>query len=105
MEIALNELQNKTIRHKSKQVYLTKDIQNELINLIEKEAEQVLLTQHKQAKYFPVILDCTTDILHREQLTATNVLRFLQCDYESGVMVQEAFLGYLRVNDCTGKSC
>ena len=59
MEIALNELQNRTIRHKSKQVYLNKDILNDLINLIEKEAEQVLLTKYKQAKYFAVILDCT----------------------------------------------
>ena len=53
----LNKLQNRIVSLKFKQHYLTKDIQNELINLIAKEAEKVLLTYPKQAKYFAVILN------------------------------------------------
>ena len=33
----------------------------------------------------------------------TVILRFVQCDEEDGVTVKEAFLGYLRVDDSTGR--
>ena len=33
----------------------------------------------------------------------TVILRFVQCDEEDGVIVKEAFLGYLRVDDSTGR--
>ena len=97
----MNELQNRIIRHESRQRYFDENIHSELINLIAKEAEKVLLTQFKQAKYFAVILDCTPDISHPEQLTAT--LRFVQCDDESDAKVKKTFWDYLRVNYSTGK--
>ena len=50
-------------------------MQNESINFIEKEAEKVLLSQLKQAKYFSVILDCTSGISYEKQLTV--ILRFV----------------------------
>ena len=53
-----NELRNRIIRVKSKQHYLSKDIQNELINLIAQQAEKVLPTQLKRVTSFAVILDC-----------------------------------------------
>ena len=31
------------------------------------------------------------------------ILRFVQCDEEDGVKVKEAFLGYLRADDSTGR--
>ena len=71
----LNELQNRIIGHISKKHYVSKDIQNEQINSIAKEAEKVLLVQLERAKYFAIILDCTPDISHREQLTV--ILRFV----------------------------
>ena len=73
----LNELQNRIIWHKSKQHCFSKYIQNESINLIAREAERILLRQLKQAKYFALILDCTLEISHEEQLTI--ILRFVQC--------------------------
>ena len=33
----------------------------------------------------------------------TVILRFVQCDEEDGVTVKETFLGYLRVDDSTGR--
>ena len=97
----LNELQNKTIPHISKQRHFSADIRNKLINLNAREAEKVLLTQLKQAKYFAVNLDCTPDISHREQSTV--ILRFVQCNGKSDANVKEGFLGCLRVHDSTGK--
>ena len=95
----LNELQNRIIRHKTNQHYLSKSIQNELINLVAKETENALLTQLKQAKYYSIILDCTPDISHQEQMTV--IFRFVQCDDEHGARVKEAFFGYLSVNNST----
>ena len=97
----LNELQNRIIRHKTNQHYLSKSIQNELINLVAKETENALLTQLKQAKYYSIILDCTPDISHQEQMTV--IFRFVQCDDEHGARVKEAFFGYLSVNNSTGE--
>ena len=97
----LNELQNRTIRPKSKPHYFDKDFQNKLINLLAKEAEKVLLTQLKQAKYFTVILDCTPNILREKQLTV--ILRSVQCDNENGAKINGAFGVFLGVNERTGK--
>ena len=97
----LNELQNRIIRHKTKQLYLSKSIQNELINLVAKETENALLTQLKQAKYYSIILDCSPDISHQKQMTV--IFRFVQCDDEHGARVKEAFFGYLSVNNSTGE--
>ena len=52
----LYEIQNRIIWHKSKQRYFRNNIQNELINLIAREAEKVLLAQLKQTKCFAPIL-------------------------------------------------
>ena len=48
-----------------------------------------------------MILDCTPDVSHEEQLTV--ILRFVQCNEEQGAIVKEAFFGYLRVKDSSGK--
>ena len=48
-----------------------------------------------------MILDCTPDVSHEEQLTV--ILRFVQCDEEQGAIVKQAFFGYLRVKDSSGK--
>ena len=86
----LNKLQNRINRHKTKQHYLRKSIQNEQINLVAKETKNALLTQLKQDKYYSIILDCTPDISHQEQMTVTFL--FVQCDDEHGAKVKEAFL-------------
>ena len=97
----LGKIQDRIIRHESKQYCLNKDIRNELINLIAKEAEKVVFTQLKQAEYIALILNGIPDISHREQLTV--ILRFVQCDGESGAEVNETLWDNLTVNDSTGK--
>ena len=95
----LKELQNRIKHDKTKDHYLSFIIQNELIDLLAKEVEKENLRQLKLAKYFSIILDCTPDVSHHEQMSV--ILRYVQCDKE--VVVREAFFGYGRVNDSTGK--
>ena len=52
------------------------------------------------AKYFSIILDCTPDMSHHEQMSV--ILRYVLCNEEAAV-VKETFFGYLRISDSTGK--
>ena len=58
------------------------------------------LQQLKLAKYFSIILDCTPDMSHHEQMSV--ILRYVLCNEEAAV-VKETFFGYLRISDSTGK--
>ena len=83
----LSKLKNRVIRHTTKQHYLSSTIQNELIHVVAREVEENFLKQLKKAKYFSMILDCTPDVSHEEQLTV--ILRFVQCDEEQGAIVKK----------------
>ena len=97
----LIELKYRIIKHTTKKHYLSNTIQNEFINFVAEKVEKELMTQLTKAKYYTLSLDCTRDISHKEQMTV--ILRFVQCDEEDGVRVKEAFFGYLRVDDSTGR--
>ena len=97
----LMELKNRIIKHTTKKHNLSNTIQNELINIVAKKVEKELMTQLTKAKYYALSLDCTPDISHKKRMTV--ILRFAQCDKENGVIVKEAFLGYLRADDKTGR--
>ena len=75
-------------------------IQNELIELLATKVEKENLQQLKLAKYFSIILDCTPDMSHHEQMSV--ILRYVLCNEEAAV-VKETFFGYLRISDSTGK--
>ncbi|KAL4705421.1 hypothetical protein ACJJTC_002444 [Scirpophaga incertulas] len=65
--------------------YMGPEIQNEMISLIEVRA----------AKYFGIILDCTPDISHQEQMTL--VLRYV--DMTGIPNIVERFVEFLKVDD------
>ena len=75
-------------------------IQNELIELLATEVEKENLQQLKLAKYFSIILDCTPDMSHHEQMSV--ILRYVLCNEEAAV-VKKTFFGYLSISDSTGK--
>ena len=96
----LKELQDRIKNKNTKDHYLSTTIQNELIELLATEVEKENLQQLKLAKYFCIILDCTPDMSHHEQMSV--ILRYVLCNEEAAV-VKETFFGYLRISDSTGK--
>jgi hypothetical protein len=85
--------------------YLGKRIQNELISLMGNKVRETIIGRVKSAKYFSVILDCTPDQSHQEQMSLT--IRYVNTatDEQSDVseVIQEHFINFLEVEESTGK--
>uniref|UniRef100_A0A8C5EEX0 HAT C-terminal dimerisation domain-containing protein n=1 Tax=Gouania willdenowi TaxID=441366 RepID=A0A8C5EEX0_GOUWI len=76
-------------------------IQNEIINLVGDKTLEEILRRVTKAKYFSVIMDCTPDISHKEELSI--VLRIVTCEPSVGVSIAEHFTGFFDIEDTTGK--
>lgn len=78
--------------------YLSHDIQNELIQIISSETLRTIVRQIHLAKYFSIILDCTPDVSHTEQMS---VIVRIVC-FQLQPDIKEYFLGYIDVEKTTG---
>lgn len=90
-------------RVRSKEIhdhYCGKIIQNELINQLGEKVKSVILERVRIAKYFSIILDCTPDVSHIEQMSFT--IRFVDITSEN-ICVKEHFLSYRPASDSTGE--
>jgi hypothetical protein len=67
-----------------------------LANEIKEEIRRKIL----KVKYFSVILDCTPDLSHEEQISI--VIRCVDVEDASEVKVEEFFLGFIKVDDTSG---
>jgi hypothetical protein len=85
--------------------YLGKDIQNEVIQLLANKIRFRIVTALKNAKYYSIILDCTPDINHTEQMTV--IVRFVSTtENETSkieqVSINEHFIGFIELHNTTG---
>jgi len=75
--------------------YLANRIQNELITSMAYKVKESILDSARQARYFSIILDCTADQSHKEQMSI--ILRFVAIN--EFVSIREHFVGSIVVDD------
>jgi hypothetical protein len=80
--------------------YLGPRVQNELIYLFGSAINSEIIKKIKQAKYFSVILDCTPDASHQEQISL--IIRYVDSS-SNHIHIEESFMEFLEVNDTSGK--
>lgn len=80
--------------------YLGKRIQNELIDSTSSKILESIVEEIKTSKYFSIILDCTPDLSHEEQLSV--IVRMVS--QEDVPQVKKHFLGFLVEKETTGES-
>nr|XP_047135245.1 uncharacterized protein LOC124812505 [Hydra vulgaris] len=62
-------IMQRIVRKTTNEHHLSKTIQNEIINVRGIKIRNKIIEQIKKGKYFAVILDCTPDISHKEQMS------------------------------------
>ncbi|XP_026502970.1 zinc finger MYM-type protein 1-like [Terrapene carolina triunguis] len=99
-DTVMNEYLRRVTENEIHDDYLGPRIQNELIMLMSNKVRDKIVSLVTLAKYFAVILDCTPDISHKEQMSL--VVRFVDISDSAQITVKESFITFLEVEDTTG---
>ncbi|XP_060795468.1 zinc finger MYM-type protein 1-like [Neoarius graeffei] len=89
---------NRIERGASHNSYLESHVQNEIIGLLSDNIMSAIVADIRKAKFFSIILDCTPDISHIEQLSV--VIRVVLMGTPQ---IMEHFLGFLEAEESTGQ--
>ena len=96
MQEHIRRIQNGGIRKH----YLGHKIQNELVQLLANEIKWKIIKKIKEAKYFSIILDCTPDASHQEQMSL--ILRCVDIS-TNPIKIVEHFVEFVKVDETTGR--
>ncbi|XP_051170468.1 zinc finger MYM-type protein 1-like [Leptopilina boulardi] len=82
--------------------YLNKRIQNEVIELLSLKIKEHILNGIKKWTYYSILLDCTPDTSLVEQMSL--IIRYVRCEPGEEPSIEEHFLGFIPVEESTGKA-
>lgn len=86
----------------SKRHYLSHRIQNELIECLATSVQKSITNAVEENKYYAIMVDCTSDLSHIEQMTI--ILRYdTLCSNETKYKIEERFLSFSECKDSTGE--
>lgn len=85
--------------------YLGHNIQNEIIELLGERIKKTIVLELKNSKYYSIILDCTPDTAHVEQISVVVRYVLLNVGNTTGptAEIKEHFLGFFPITDTTGQ--
>lgn len=95
----------KRIKDKETHVhYLGHRIQDELIEIMANEVRKSIINLIKKHRYYSVIIDCTPDISHQEQVSL--VFRIVNMHWEESTepSIQELFMDFMNIHSTSGLS-
>ena len=94
-------LNNHLDQLKNRQVfYLSKTIQNEIIDILARKVRANIINEIKQANYFTIMFDCTPDVSDTEQMS--QVIRYVNIT-ETECEIKESFVDFIEVDKKTGE--
>ncbi|CAH9093670.1 unnamed protein product [Cuscuta europaea] len=97
MEEHLRHIRKKVIQNH----YLGHSIQNQMIQLLAGEVKKKILQVVRDSKYFSIILHCTPDVSHEEQMPL-----IIRCVNVSTipVRIEEFFITFVKIVETTGEA-